>query len=325
MGQRRDRLLFGFAEHTMTSTFLGTSTGLRRRFDQPDGRLELNGKSADYRRSAWIGEHTRDFADVDIGALTDGLNTGWTGPPHRIDLPAGRYETILPPHRCRRPDALRVLDGVGPRRRGGPQRVSRGNGGQTRIGERLSPLPLTLRSDPAEPGSAVRAVRDRHRVGGRPAVGVRQRRTRATPLDWITDGELTELIRTRAWAARTGARTAPARRQPDPGRQTARRALDDMIASTERGLLLTSLWYIREVDPQTLLLTGLTRDGVYLVENGAVRGAVNNFRFNESPVDLLGRITEVGRTMPTLPREWATTSPGRDARPCGFPTSTCRR
>ena len=68
-----------------------------------------------------------------------------------------------------------------------------------------------------------------------------------------------------------------------------------MIASTERGLLLTCLWYIREVDPQTLLLTGLTRDGVYLVENGQVRGAVNNFRFNESPVDLLGRVTEVGR------------------------------
>ena len=54
-----------------------------------------------------------------------------------------------------------------------------------------------------------------------------------------------------------------------------------MIASTGRGLLLTCLWYIREVDPQTLLLTGLTRDGVYLVENGEVTAAVNNFRFNE--------------------------------------------
>jgi predicted Zn-dependent protease len=81
-------------------------------------------------------------------------------------------------------------------------------------------------------------------------------------------------------------------------------SLDEMIASTERGLLLTCLWYIREVDPQTLLLTGLTRDGVYLVENGKVQGAVNNFRFNESPVDLLGRISEVGRTEHTLPREW---------------------
>jgi predicted Zn-dependent protease len=81
-------------------------------------------------------------------------------------------------------------------------------------------------------------------------------------------------------------------------------SLDDMIKSTKRGLLLTCLWYIREVDPQTLLLTGLTRDGVYLVENGEVAGAVNNFRFNESPVGLLGRLAEVGRTEQTLPREW---------------------
>ncbi len=80
--------------------------------------------------------------------------------------------------------------------------------------------------------------------------------------------------------------------------------LEEMVARTERGLLLTCLWYIREVDPATLLLTGLTRDGVYLVENGEVVGAVNNFRFNESPVDLLGRITEAGRTERCLPREW---------------------
>ena len=65
--------------------------------------------------------------------------------------------------------------------------------------------------------------------------------------------------------------------------------IDDLVAGTERGLLLTCLWYIREVDPQTLLLTGLTRDGVYLVEDGEITGAVNNFRFNESPVDLLRR------------------------------------
>jgi predicted Zn-dependent protease len=77
-----------------------------------------------------------------------------------------------------------------------------------------------------------------------------------------------------------------------------------MAETTERGLLLTSLWYIREVDPQTLLLTGLTRDGVYLVEGGEVVGAVNNFRFNESPVDLLRRATEVGGTEVTLSREW---------------------
>lgn len=79
----------------------------------------------------------------------------------------------------------------------------------------------------------------------------------------------------------------------------------DMVAATERGLLLTTLWYIRTVDPTTLLLTGLTRDGVYLIEDGEITAAVNNFRFNESPLDLLRRASEAGVAEQTLPREWA--------------------
>ena len=81
-------------------------------------------------------------------------------------------------------------------------------------------------------------------------------------------------------------------------------SIDDMVARTERGLLLTCLWYIREVDPATLLVTGLTRDGVYVIEDGAVVGAANNFRFNESPVDLLARATEVGTPVRSLGREF---------------------
>src|SRR6185503_16510762 len=117
-------------------------------------------------------------------------------------------------------------------------------------------------------------------------------------------GVLANLIRPRAWALKT---TAPATAAVDNlilEDLTATATLDDMVAATERGLLLTTLWYIREVDPQTLLLTGLTRDGVYLVEGGEVTGAVNNFRFNESPVDLLSRTVQAGRTERTLPREW---------------------
>ena len=91
-----------------------------------------------------------------------------------------------------------------------------------------------------------------------------------------------------------------------------------MVAATERGLLLTALWYIREVDPQTLLLTGLTRDGVYLVEDGEVAGAVNNFRFNESPVDLLGRDHRGRAHRATLPaRVGRLVHPGRDADAAG--------
>ncbi len=122
--------------------------------------------------------------------------------------------------------------------------------------------------------------------------------------DWIREGELHRLTTTRHSAGLTGLPVAPAIGNlildgGDPGL-----SLDEMVAGTERGLLLTCLWYIREVDPATLLLTGLTRDGVYLVEHGEVVGEVNNFRFNESPVDLLGRASQAGRTEKTLPREW---------------------
>jgi predicted Zn-dependent protease len=122
--------------------------------------------------------------------------------------------------------------------------------------------------------------------------------------EWISGGELKHLATTRHTAALTGLPLAPpiGNLVLDGGGE---RSLEDMVANTERGLLLTCLWYIREVDPATLLLTGLTRDGVYLVENGEVTGEVNNFRFNESPVDLLGRATEAGRTEKTLPREWS--------------------
>jgi predicted Zn-dependent protease len=175
-------------------------------------------------------------------------------------------------------------------------------GGGTRIGEKISPLALTLRSDPGEPGLESAPFVVAHASGGDSSVF--DNGLQAGPVDWIADGTLRQLITTRHTAGLTGVPLAPA---PDnlvlDGGGT--RTLDEMVAATERGLLLTCLWYIREVDPATLLLTGLTRDGVYLVEGGEVTGVVNNFRFNESPVDLLGRATEAGRTERTLPREWA--------------------
>ncbi len=120
----------------------------------------------------------------------------------------------------------------------------------------------------------------------------------------MREGELRHLTTSRHSAGLTGLPVAPVIDNVilDGGED---RSLDEMVANTERGLLLTCLWYIREVDPASLLLTGLTRDGVYLVENGEVTGEVNNFRFNETPVGLLGRVTEAGRTEKTLPREWS--------------------
>lgn len=297
-GQR----LYGFAEHILTSTYLGSSTGLRRRHDQPTGRVELNGKSADLTRSAWTGVSTRDFVDVDVEAMAEHLDQrlGWAA--NRIDLPAGRYEALLPPSALA--DLMIYTYWTAAARDAEEGRsVFSAEGGKTKIGQRLSPLPLSLRSDPAELGLECAPFEIAHAS----QAGLQSVFDNGAPLsatDWIAEGVLADLIRTRSWAQRTGTepRLVVDNLILDGG---GTKSLEELIASTERGLLLTCLWYIREVDPQTLLLTGLTRDGVYLVEDGEVKGVVNNFRFNESPVDLLGRITEVGRTERTLPREWS--------------------
>ena len=110
--------------------------------------------------------------------------------------------------------------------------------------------------------------------------------------DWIRDGELTSLLQTRHSAAMTEP-AGHARRSTTSSSTSSGGAgsIDDLVAGMDDGLLVTCFWYIREVDPQTLLLTGLTRDGVYKVERGEIVGVVNNFRWNESPIDLLRRFT----------------------------------
>jgi predicted Zn-dependent protease len=300
---RADRLLFGFAEHQMTSYFLATSTGLRRRFDQPNGRVELNGKSRDLARSAWSGVHTQTFADVDLDALTGELNTRLDWAATALQLPAGRYETLLPPTAVA-DLMINAYWTASARDAEEGRNVYSGPDGATRIGEQLSPAGITLRSDPGAAGLQC-APFDIVTESGGGLQSVFDNGAPVAPTRWIDDGVLTNLARTRAWAGRTGTEPRPLIGNLIMESAGGTSGLTDMIAATERGLLLTCLWYIREVDPQTLLLTGLTRDGVYLIENGRIQGAVNNFRFNESPIDLLGRVSEVGRSEPILPREWS--------------------
>ncbi|WP_433258952.1 metallopeptidase TldD-related protein [Streptosporangium sp. CA-135522] len=295
------RKLYGFAEHIVTTTYVGTSTGARLRHTQPTGRLELNAKSPDMKRSAWAGVATADFSDVDVAALDASLAQRLEWATNRIDLPAGRYETLLPPTAVA--DLMIYLYWTaGARDALEGRTVFSRPGGGTRVGDTLSPLPIRLYSDPAAPGIACAPFVMAHSSGRQSSVF--DNALPLAPIDWIADGALASLIQTRHSAELTGLPVTPAVDNLIMEGAGEGRSLEEMIASTERGLLLTCLWYIREVDPQSLLLTGLTRDGVYLVENGKVVGEVNNFRFNESPVDLLGRLTEVGAAEQTLPREW---------------------
>ncbi|RDH79886.1 TldD/PmbA family protein [Mycolicibacterium moriokaense] len=293
---RADRL-FGYARHILETTFVATSGGLRRRFTQPTGSVEINAKRNG--ASAWAGTSTPDFVDVPTDSMLEELSNrlGWA--QRSIELPAGRYETLLPPSAVA--DLMIYLswsmDGRGAQE---GRTAFSAPGGGTRVGETLTDLPLTLYSDPAAPG-----------LECSPFVAVAASSQRASVfdngmdierVDWIRDGAINALAYPRATAAEYHVPVAVAADNLLMTGGTA--SLADMVAGTERGLLLTTLWYIRVVDPGVLLLTGLTRDGVYLIEDGQVAGAVNNFRFNESPLDLLRRVSEAGVSEVTLPREW---------------------
>jgi predicted Zn-dependent protease len=289
--------LYGYARHILETTFVATSTGLRRRSTQPTGSVEINAKRDG--ASAWAGVSTPDFVDVPIDSLLEQLSTrlGWA--QRTVELPAGRYETIMPPSTVA--DMMIYLawsmDGRGAQE--GRTALSAPGGG-TRVGEKLTELPLTLYSDPAVTGLECTPFVATPNSSER--VSVFDNGMDIGRVNWIRDGSINALAYPRAAADEFEAPVAvPADNLLMTGGSAC---LADMIASTERGLLLTTLWYIRTVDPTVLLLTGLTRDGVYLVEDGEVTAAVNNFRFNESPLDLLRRATEAGVSEVTLPREW---------------------
>jgi len=295
------RVLYGYVEHTVRTTYLGSSTGLRLRHVQPVGHIGVTGKSADLSTSAWVGVATRDFTDVDVDGLEAELSRRLSWSARRIDLPAGRYETLLPPTAVADLMIYAYWEMGGRDAYEGRTVYSRPGTG-TRVGEALSTRDVTLRSDPGYPGLECEPFVLAHASSSHSSVFDNGLPVAGT--DWVDAGTLAGLIQTRHSAELTGLPLTPAVGNLVLETPGGAGTVDELVAGTRRGLLLTCLWYIREVDPQTLLLTGLTRDGVYLVEDGEVVGAVNNFRFNESPVDLLGRFTEAGATVATFSREW---------------------
>jgi predicted Zn-dependent protease len=295
----RDAVLAGFAEQDVVTLYLGSSTGVRLSHVQPTEAVSLVGRTADGSGSAWVGEPTiapsLERMEQEVWRRLDWATT-------QIALEAGRYEVIMPPSAVSDMMGMFAFDALGGQDAEDGRTVFSREGGGTRIGETITTLPFTLYSDPFEPGIACTPFVATEASGSEVSVfdnGLPSGRT-----EWLRAGVLDRLRYHRAGAARSGVEMAPyidnlvlRCADHDAG------SVDDMVARTERGLLLTCLWYIREVDPATLLCTGLTRDGVYVVENGAVIGAANNFRFNESPVDLLTRATEVGMPVRSLGRE----------------------
>ncbi len=295
------RLLYGFVDHDVTTTYLGSSTGLRLRHVQPTGHYGCTGKTVDLGSSAWVGGATRDFTDVNALQLDTELARRLSWEQRKVELPAGRYDTVLPPTAVA--DLLIYLYWSSSARVAHDgQSVFSKPGRGTRIGEQLTDHPVQLFSDPSyQPLQAAPFVMAPISSNESSVFdnGLPLGRT-----DWVADGRLSALTQTRHSAQLTGQPVTPGIDNLVLSVDGAQAPPESLIGDVEHGLLLTCLWYIREVDPQTLLLTGLTRDGVYLVEGGEITGAVNNFRFNESPVDLLARFTQASATVPSFSREW---------------------
>lgn len=292
--------LFGYTESKCLNYWVATSKGLRKYTSHQESIIELNLKTSDFKKSVWAGMGAHTPKELDLKVLFARLKQKMQWSEKSITLPAGKYETILEPSAVADLLIYNYWSSAARDADEGNNSYARANG-KNAIGERVCNEDITIYSDPHAPGMHVPSFEIAYSTSAEQSIfdnGLELEKT-----SWIKNGVVDSLITPRYWAKKQN-------RTPRPlipnllFEHPSGKNLADMIAKTKYGLLVTCLWYIREVDPQNLLLTGLTRDGVFLIEDGEVKGAVNNFRFNMSPVGMLKQTTEIGINEPTLAREF---------------------
>ena len=263
--------LAGFYEHAAHMRAIGTSAGAWGYHTWTEANFSCTARTADGTGSGWAAAAGNRVADLDAGAVAKLAVTKATTSAKPTKLDPGRYTVILEPAAVA--DLLGELTGAFDARAADEGRSFFAKAGGTKVGEKLFPDFITLRSDPTDAALAAQPF-DGEGLA-------------LVPRKWIDKGVVQGLTYGRFWAKKQG-------KQPT-GRQTGwildggKASRTELIKGVKRGVLITRFWYIRELDPQTLLQTGLTRDGTFLIENGAITRPVTNFRFNESPVQMLAR------------------------------------
>lgn len=252
--------------------------GLSAFYRSTQASLSVTVRANDGTGSGYVARDVNDIARFDAAA-TSGIaleKAVASRTPRAIE--PGKYTVILEPEAA--VEMLQPLVGGFDSRATDEGRSFLSKpGGASKLGEKLVDERVSIWSDPQDPDVPVS-----------PWIGDGRATARTS---WIDKGVVSNLYYSRYWADKQKKAATPFPTNMIMAGGSS--SVEEMIKETARGVLVTRFWYIRFVDPQTLLLTGLTRDGTFYIENGAIKHAIKNFRFNESPVIMLNNIDALGR------------------------------
>ena len=298
---KQKQVAAGLIERSLHVNAVANKAGLFGYHKSADSQLTTTFRMPDGSSSGWAGQPSTRISEIDSAKLaaTAGEKCARWKNPQKLD--PGNYTVVLEPTAAA--DIVRLMAGAFNARTTEEGRTFLSKrGGGTLLGEKVFPEFVTLRSDPFDP-----------RQPSSPWTGDLLP-TRA--ITWVDKGVVANLAYDRYWAEKTGKQPTPGGGGAGGGRggggggggfgggaqtglilEGGDATLDQLIAGVERGLLVTHFWYIRFVNQQTLQHTGLTRDGLFLIENGKITTPVMNFRFLESPVRLLKNTKRIGQAV----------------------------
>jgi len=267
----------GFIIVNASSNALANDKGLFAYNRATNANYTLTVRTDDGTGSGWVGAEHPDWNQINFGEMAQKAIDKAKLSRNPVAIEPGRYTVILEPQAVG--DLVSIMGGsLGARQADEGRSAFTKQGGGNKIGEKIVDPRVTLFSDPQDP-----------QLLAQPFDG------QGLPLSrqvWIENGVLKQLFYSRFWAQKQG---KPVTGGPSSIKMAGgTTSIEDMIKSTPRGILVTRLWYLRPVDPRTILFTGLTRDGTFLIENGKISKSIKNFRFNESPLFLLNNIEAIG-------------------------------
>jgi predicted Zn-dependent protease len=267
----------GFIVVNAGSNALGNSKGLFAYSRSTGSNYTLTVRTADGTGSGWAGATDNDWRKIDFGKISNTAIEKARLSRNPVAIEPGKYTVILEPQAVG--DLVQLIGGSLQARTADEGRSAfTKQGGGNKIGEKIVDPRVTIISDPQDPQMRAQPFDGQGFPGKK--------------MTWIENGVLKNLAYSRFWAQKQG-------KEPTPFPNSVKMiggntSTEEMIKSTPRGILVTRLWYLRQVDPRTILFTGLTRDGTFLIENGKITKAIKNFRFNESPLFMLNNIEAIG-------------------------------